>query len=224
MIKNICIVLVLVLSTACRGQHYPDAIIASVDKVKSVPRLTNSDTVYIYPKSSEISWKGTKMWGRGMHTGTVPIKKGYLLFHKNNHLSGGAITADMTSIGITDIPVDQPEPIRILTGHLEDPLFFDVTEYPESIFIFTHVEYISERKLIVSGNLTIKDVTKNITVPAYADSAGLQFSTSFRINRFEWNIAYRGGYGATRFAARNFVDKHIELEITIVTLKEQVPD
>lgn len=211
-----CLILLLLLSSACKRQYYSDAVIASVDERKPVPHLSNADTVYIHQESAEIAWKGTKMWGRGMHTGIVPIKEGYLLF-RNDQLSGGAVTADMTSIGITDIPPDQPEPIRILTGHLEDPLFFDVAEYPEVGFSFTHIEQTAEREFVVSGNLTIKDVTKNITVPASVDSTGQRFTASFRINRFDWNIAYRGGFGATRFAARNFVDKYIELQILIST-------
>lgn len=214
--KSLCLVLFLLLSSACRGQHYSEAVIASATDAKPVPRIADADTVHIHSENSEIAWKGTKMWGRGMHAGTVPVQEGYLLF-SNDRLSGGTITADMTSIGITDIPPDQPEPIRILTGHLEDPLFFDVAEYPKSIFTFTHFEYINGRELTIGGNLTIKDVTKNVTVPAKMDSTGRLFTTTFRINRFDWNIAYRGGFGATRFAARNFVDKYIELNITITT-------
>lgn len=208
--------LLLLFPIACTGQHYSDANIASVDEAKPVPHLTGTDTVYIHSQSSEIAWKGTKLWGRGMHAGIIPIKEGYLLF-SNDRLSGGTITADMTSIGITDIPPDQPEPIRILTGHLEDPLFFDVAEYPEAGFTITHIEQTAERELLISGNLTVKNVTKNITVPAAVDSTGHLFNTTFRINRFNWNIAYRGGFGATRFAARNFVDRYIELNITIDT-------
>lgn len=210
----VSMILLLMFSSACKGPHYSDAYIASVEGRKPVPHVTDSDTSYIQPNRSEIAWQGTKMWGRGMHTGIVTVKEGYLLFH-NDRLSGGTITTDMTSIGITDIPPGQPEPIRLLTGHLEDPLFFDVAEYPEAGFSITNVDYRSERELIISGNLTIKNITKNITIPAEVDSTGRLFNTTFRINRFDWNIAYRGGFGATRFAARNFVDKYIELKITI---------
>lgn len=213
-IEYLYLCLLLLFSSACTGKHDSDAAIASVDKARPVPRFTDADTAYIHSERSQIEWKGTKLWGRGMHTGVVPIKEGYLLFHKDR-LSGGTLTADMTSIGITDIPPDQPEPIRILTGHLEDPLFFNVAEYPEAGFTFTHIEQSADGKLVISGNLTIKNVTKNITVPATVDSAERQYYTTFRINRFDWNIAYRGGFGATRFAARNFVDKYFELKITI---------
>lgn len=202
------------LPTACTGQHYSDATVAKAKASDSPANPDNADTLALNLEKSEIVWKGTKMWGRGMHTGIIPIKEGYLLF-SNNLLSGGKVTGDMTSIGVTDIPPDQPEPIRILTGHLKDPVFFDVAKYPESTFVITAVEYITNHNLNINGNLTIKGVTKKIAVPASVDSTGCYFTTRFRINRFEWNIAYRGGFGATRFAARNFVDKFIELDISI---------
>lgn len=216
--KSVWFLLLLLLSAACKGEYYSDAVIASVDERQPVLRLNAPDTLLLNPELSEIAWKGTKMWGRGMHTGIVPIKKGHLLF-SNDHLAGGTITVDMTSIAITDIPANQPAPIRILTGHLEDEVFFDVERYPTGEFSFTKIEYLADRELIISGNLTIKDVTLNITVPAFVDSTGRLFTTLFRINRFDWNVAYRGGFGVSQFAARNFVDKHFELKITISAKK-----
>ena len=212
--------LVLLFPMACTGQYYSDAVIAEVNEAAPPATPPDVDTLMLDLERTQITWKGTKMWGRGMHTGVVPVKDGYLLF-RDGRLAGGTITADMTSIGITDIPPDQPEPIRILTGHLEDPLFFDVSEYPESTFSFTSIEYVNSRERVISGNLTIKDNTKNITIPASVDSTGQVFTTTFRIDRFDWSIAYRGGFGATRFAARNFVDKFIELTVTLVAVSPE---
>lgn len=208
------LILVCLLPVACTGQHYSDAVIARMDEPKSAALPSGADTLFLDTGNSEIAWKGTKMWGRGMHTGTVPVREGFLLV-KDKKLAGGIIVVDMTGIAITDIPPDQPEPIRILTNHLEDELFFDTERYPEATFIFTKIDYISEDELSVSGNLTVKDVTGNITIPAYMDSTGRRITTRFRVNRFDWNIAYRGGYGATWFADRNFVDRYIEIKIRI---------
>lgn len=213
-ISYLCLLFLIILS-ACTGEYYSDAVIATVEEAKPSLYSENADTLYLDFDSSEIAWKGTKMWGRGMHTGIVPVKEGYMLFN-NNRLSGGFLIADLTKIGITDIPPDQPEPIQILTSHLEDEVFFDVTKYPEAFFSITEITYRSEHELTIGGNLTIKDVIKHITVPASVDSTGNVLNSRFRINRFDWNIAYRGGFGATKFAARNFVDKYIEFEITII--------
>lgn len=215
-ISYIC--LLLLILSGCTGEYYSDAVIATVEEAKPAVYPENVDTLFLDLHSSEIAWKGTKMWGRGMHSGTVPVREGYLLLH-NKRLSGGSLIADMTNIGITDIPPDQPEPIQLLTGHLEDEVFFDVAKYPKAFFSITDITYRTEHELIISGNLSIKSVIRHITIPASVDSTGRQFNSRFRINRFNWNIAYRGGFGATRFAARNFVDKYIELETTIIVKK-----
>lgn len=211
-----CLLLLSFILTFCKGQYYPDSPLAKLDDSHNMPASVpaKADTLLLNTNATKIAWKGTKMWGRGMHTGVTPVKEGYLLF-RDQHLAGGYLTADMTSISITDIPPDQPEPIRILTGHLEDEVFLDVSTYPEASFIFTNVRYHDNEELTVSGYLTIKDVRRQITVPAFVDTAGRIFSTQFRVNRFDWNISYNGGFGATWLADRNFVDKHIEITIRL---------
>lgn len=211
-----CLLLLSSILTFCKGQYYPDSPLARLDNPQHmlVSESVDTDTLLLNTDASQIAWKGTKMWGRGMHTGVVPVKEGYLLF-RNHRLAGGYLTADMTSIGITDIPPDQPEPIRILTEHLEDGVFLDVSTYPEASFTLTNVRYHDTEEITVTGYLTIKDVRKKITVPAFVDTAGRSFSTQFRINRFDWNISYNGGFGATWLANRNFVDRYIELTIRL---------
>ncbi|TCT42888.1 YceI family protein [Martelella mediterranea] len=44
--------------------------------------------------------------------------------------------------------------------HFKSADFFDVAEYPEVTFKSTSVEQVSENKLEVTGDLTIKDITK----------------------------------------------------------------
>lgn len=211
------ILFILLLLISCSGEHHSDAPVASVTDSKPIQQQTNADTAFLNQEKSEIAWKGTKMWGRGMHTGIVPIKTGFLLF-RNDSLSGGNMTVDMTAIGITDIPPDQPEPIKVLTGHLEDEVFFDVENYSMASFSFTDVNYLSGCKLQIEGNLTIRDITKQITIPARLDSSEQFYTSRFRFNRFDFGIAYDGGFGSSYFAARNFVDKYIELTIRLVPL------
>ena len=195
----------------CFGEHRSDAPNAQPATITPLGVAT-PDTLHLDTAQSEVAWKGTKLWGRGQHTGTVPVKSGHLLL-EDDRPTGGFVIIDMTSIGITDIPPDQPEPIALLTKHLEDPLFFDVARYPEARF-----EISGSTAETIAGHLTIKDVTRHISVPLERiELDGQQvFRTRFRFDRFDWNIAYEGGFGATRFAARNFVDRHIELDITIV--------
>src|SRR5438105_255748 len=49
-------------------------------------------------------------------------------------------------------------------GHLRSADFFDVEKYPRMIFASTRIEKKSDNKFLLHGNLTIRDVTKPITV------------------------------------------------------------
>lgn len=49
-------------------------------------------------------------------------------------------------------------------GHLKGADFFDVETYPTIAFKSTRVEKLSEEEYRVYGNLTIKDVTKPVTL------------------------------------------------------------
>src|ERR1700690_520206 len=51
-------------------------------------------------------------------------------------------------------------------GHLKSPDFFDVEKYPTMTFHSTKVEAKGNNHFHVTGNLTIKDVTKEVTFDA----------------------------------------------------------
>lgn len=91
--------------------------------------------------------------------------------------------------------------------HLRSPDFFDVERFPEITFVSTHIEEIRERAYIVSGDLTIRDVTKPITVPlelggVMVDAFGAVragFEGSRRINRRDFGL--EGTCRSTRAAS-----------------------
>jgi polyisoprenoid-binding protein YceI len=67
--------------------------------------------------------------------------------------------------------------------------YFNVAKYPTINFISTGITG-DQNGYTVSGRLTIKDVTKNISFPFTADtqSDGITFTGNFSINRKDFNV------------------------------------
>ncbi len=171
--------------------------------------------------SSNIEWIGTKPTGQ--HNGTIGLSKGFLTV-SDGAITGGEIIIDMNSIAVLDLT--DPTMNGNLKGHLMSPDFFDVATFPTSSFVITSVEALSDaeagKTYAVTGNLTMKDVTKSITFPASISFTedGLSATTdNFIINRADWNIKY----GSKRFFDNlkdNFIHDDISLKIKFLGVKE----
>jgi polyisoprenoid-binding protein YceI len=116
---------------------------------------------------------------------------------------------DMESITVTDIPISEDIARKNLLDHLKSEDFFNVADFPVATLTMTKVHRISEDRLECSGNLSIREITKNITFEARHQ--GRRFSTIFKFNRFDWKIAYQGSW-----ADKTLVDKEVELSIEVV--------
>lgn len=111
-------------------------------------------------------------------------------------LSTIAVSIDVASVDTRDEKRD---------GHLKSGDFFDAEKYPTLTFTSTKVEKLSDKRARVTGDLTIKDVTRSVVLdvdyagqarsPWGTTSAG--FSASTKINRKDfgltWNVALETG-------------------------------
>ena len=140
-----------------------------------------------------------------------------------NEFLGSAVVADgaaTISIEMNAASIDTRSADR--DGHLQSPDFFDVANFPKITFASTSVKDSGSDKLVVEGNLTIKDVTKPITIEfAYEGTAvdpygnaRYGFEGSSDINRKDfglvWNAALETG-GV-------IVSDNIKLEFEISTI------
>ena len=83
-------------------------------------------------------------------------------------------------------------------GHLTSPDFFDVATYPTITFVATGFEITGDDTVEVTGNLTIKDVTKPVTIPfefggAATDPFGnhrIGFEGQVVVNRKDWGLTW----------------------------------
>jgi polyisoprenoid-binding protein YceI len=85
-----------------------------------------------------------------------------------------------------------------LTSHLKNPDFIDVEKYPTIKFDSTKIEPAGEPGHIkIIGNLTLKDVTKEITIPAKvtSDSNGITVLGETQLKRSDFHIESQGAAG-----------------------------
>lgn len=107
--------------------------------------------------------------------------------------------------------------------HLRSADFFDVEKWPDITFRSTQIEEVEDNAYVVSGELTIRDITRPVTIPlelmgVQTDPFGFVragFEGSRRINRrdfgLEWNKALDAG-GV-------LVSERISLEFEISAIK-----
>jgi polyisoprenoid-binding protein YceI len=81
--------------------------------------------------------------------------------------------------------------------HLNTPDFFDTAKYPEIKFQSTSIRRVGGDKYVAVGNLTMKDVTKQVEIP-FTLAAGkgakgeprLGVEGTLGINRFDYHVSY----------------------------------
>ncbi len=156
---------------------------------------------------STVTWLGKKV--SGQHDGTVKIKSGTLTVD-DGKLTGGRFTIDLTTIHNKDL---EGEYKQKLEGHLKSADFFDVENHPEATFEITSVTAgASEGALTISGNLTIRGVSKNITFDAttsQVSEVSVVADADFNIAREDWGVSYKG-------QADDLISKEINLKIHLV--------
>lgn len=132
--------------------------------------------------SSSIEWIGKKVTGK--HNGTVNFKDGMLQF-KNNKLTGGKFTVNMSSLTATDLTGEYKEK---LDGHLKADDFFGTAKFPTASMVFKKVITKTANIYNVVADLTIKGITKPIVfdLAIEGDSAGAKLI----VDRTKYDIKY----------------------------------
>ena len=85
--------------------------------------------------------------------------------------------------------------IQKLTDHLKSPDFFEVREYPTAKFESTKIAPGEGGDAIITGNLTLHGVTKEISFPAKVEStdSGLTVTSKFDIERSQFGMTFGKG-------------------------------
>ena len=152
---------------------------------------TEGSSTFNISTESVVGWKGTKVVGMGSHAGTIGITEGTLSL-ENGNLTAGSVTIDMKNIVVTDSMPDEYK--QQLIGHFSANDFFNVEQFPTAKFEITGSEAKADGDYthVISGNLTLRDSTKNISFPATVsvDENGLSAVGTAVINRLDWGVNY----------------------------------
>ncbi|MFC4096256.1 YceI family protein [Euzebyella saccharophila] len=136
-------------------------------------------------EASTVTWKAYKV--TGSHEGTVALKSGSLTFD-GDKLTGGEFVADMTSLISTDMEGDGKAKLE---GHLKADDFFGVEKHETSKLVFTNVKSTGKNSYEVTGDLTIKGITKPVVfdVSVYGSKA----TANVKVDRTKYDIKYGSG-------------------------------
>lgn len=145
------------------------------------------ETYKVDSAASKATWEGSKLGGK--HDGELKVKGGELSVEKGA-LTGGTVEIDMTSL--TDKDISDPGMNTKLVNHLKSDDFFSVEKHPTSILKITKVER-KGGKTMVTGDLTIKGITKPVTFPADVklDGKSLKAKGEMTVDRTQYDIKFR---------------------------------
>ncbi len=111
---------------------------------------------------SDAKWHAKKVTGE--HMGNISLKGGQMDV-QGNKVVGGTFTFDMNSITCTDL-TDAGYNQKLI-GHLKSDDFFSVEKNPTATFKITNIKPAAGKdNATVTGDLTIKGITKAISFPA----------------------------------------------------------
>jgi polyisoprenoid-binding protein YceI len=202
------------LMVAC--QSAPDADKAETKEVEAAATADGA-TYNIDVAGSSIGWIGTKVGGQ--HNGTFNLTEGVLVINEGN-IAGGNFTIDMNSVAVLDL---QGEDKGKLEGHLKSNDFFAADQYPTARFDVTSVVPFDTATMtsklegathMISGNLTMRDATKNVSFPAIVTIEGNKVSAKadFNIDRSEWGVNFKGPNNPADWV----IAKEVNLKLDVV--------
>lgn len=156
----------------------------------AVPNTNPSkDNYKIDTSKSNVKWTGKSV--RGGHFGDINIKEGSFTYNGKT-ISAGTVVMDMNSISVKDL--EDPNRQNRLANHLKSDDFFSSEKFPESKLVITGSKAgKTAGEIEVTGDLTIKGITKPVTFPVKIKSSGKNVEAEglITVDRIQYDIKYR---------------------------------
>jgi polyisoprenoid-binding protein YceI len=160
------------------------------------------------------------------HKGKFRVSSGTVAI-ENNQITGGKFTINMKSMDLEEKGGMYDEKLR---PHLMSGDFFDVEKFQESKFEITDVRpydagdkkdtsIVDGANFVVSGNLTLKGTTKNVSFPAKIDldDNTLTAKANFDIDRTQWQM----NYGNDKTLGNKFISEKVNIELDLKAKRGQ---
>jgi len=163
-------------------------------------------------KLTTSTWLAKKVTGQ--HTGGISISK-VSIISDGKKITGGSFEFNMNSITCTDLT--DKEYNDKLIGHLKSDDFFSTVKNPTAKFELSTVTLKSGEDYTVSGKLTIKGITNEITFPAIIkmDAKTIVTVAKIMVDRTKFDIKY-GSASFFEGIADKAISDEFELNITVV--------
>lgn len=148
------------------------------------------------------------------HLGFSRPVVGFNDFDVTLELNQEDITASALQVKIDVASVDSR--VEEYNGHLTSADWFDAATYPDITFVATDIEMTGDDTMAVTGDLTIKGITKPVTLDAKVNKAGphpfnkkptIGISASGTLKRSDW------GLGKYAPAVTDEVELNIQVEL-----------
>lgn len=184
-------------------------------EAQEVASTEDATSISVNTSNSVVTWIGSKPAGK--HNGTISVAGGEVLV-QNGTIVGGSFDLDINSLVVLDLPADS-EWNGKLKGHLLSADFFDAENFPGAKFEITGATPFAQADLtadqeefstefapatlsevmvenpthFISGNLTMRGISKNITFPASVslENGIVRAIANFNINRTDWKLMYQ---------------------------------
>ena len=138
----------------------------------------------------------TRIGIRARHAMVTTVRGAFTDFSGSAHLEPADPPASSVSLRIRAATIDTGHADR--DTHLRSPDFLDVERYPEISFESTDVEQVDEDVFRVTGDLTIRDTTRPVSVDftltgSAQDPFGnlrVGFEGALAIKRSEWSLLW----------------------------------
>lgn len=177
-------------------------------------------TYTVNVSESTVGWSAKKPLIEGyVNSGTIGITEGTISVTDSS--ATGSFTIDMNTIDV-GLTAKKPGKEGALEGHLKSDDFFDVEKFPTASFAIKNVALSSEPLTYsVTGDLTMKGVTNELTFPAKIylnDSGKLVADATFEFDRTKWGITYGSDSFFDDLADRAISDM-VEMRLMLVADK-----